>query len=392
MPWPKPTQLGLVTPSSGEALRACALRVAYSLDEACRWLCVPSTWSILGRATHHLCEIAVEGALDDCSSEEAAKALAQRVWDEEVRAGEEHLLGSAAVLAPAPAVDRWPGYHLSRTRAVRRALQDYRHGGSVSSLAPCLGEAAKWPGAVEPLAVTACREVEVEVWLEDAEHPLAGRLDRLESNDGRLEVYDLKSAFGGHEGLRPSHRRQLLVYSYLVRRARGGWPARAGVRYLDGQEDVVEVVPAEAQTVAFELLSLLQDYNQRVTSSAMRTLANPSDEACQFCDYKCLCEPFFDWLNPAWNGRLQAVLGEVISVATCGQSVRLQLRARSCSFEAESGEVGVRGLPERLRPAEGALVALSGLRHDMRASTLSVCHESRMCVWAESASPKDPAA
>ena len=347
MPWPEPMPMGRVTPTSGEALRACALRVAYSLDKTFDWLNVPSTWSILGSATHRVCEVAAGGGLSGCSSQEAAKALAQHVWDCEVLTGQKRLLESSAVLVPAPAVERWPGYQLSRTRAVRRALQDYVHEGTAPLSVTCQEEVETRLHGVEPPSKP-CRQVEVEIWPEDAEQPLAGRIDRLESYDDQLELYDLKSAVGGHDGLRPSHRRQLLVYSYLVHRVRGSWPVTAGVRYLDGQEDVIDVVPAEAQATAFEYLSLLEDYNKRVTSCGT-CLAEPSSDTCIFCDYKCLCEPFFDGLTPEWGGPQEAVLGKVISVESCNLDVRLQLHARACSLEAESGEIGVRGLPERLR-------------------------------------------
>ena len=177
------------------------------------------------------------------------------------------------------------------------------------------------------------------------------------------------------------YRRQLLLYSHLLHRMRGEWPAWVGIRYLDGQEDVLDLVPAEADRVAFETLALREDFNLRVSSGELEGLAAPSAESCAFCDYPCLCEPFFAAVQPHWQLGRTAVLGEVAEVVTTDSAAHLQLHVRACSREVGAGPVTLRGLPLQLAPARGALVAFSRLRSNATASTLTVSWDSRMHVW-----------
>ena len=363
MPWPTPKPLDTVTPSSGETLRSCPLRLAFSRDKRFSWLRLISTWSVLGSAAHRVSELAVQGRLDDCTTVEAAQAKALALWDEEVGEGWERILASPGRLADPPEPERWPGYQVTRLRSVRRALQDYH---------PTTHPAERAVG----------RKVRVELELTDPGSSLKGRIDRVEERDGALTVIDIKSALRGRTSLRPSYRRQLLVYAYLVNRAEGRWPQWAAIRYLDGTSDEIEVLPSEAETVAFELLALREDYDAAVHAGAeVSLLARPSEEACAFCDFRCACEPFFAQLDLGWELYRAAVLGTVESVEALEDTVRLQLKIESSSLALPGTYVGVRGLPAALAPETGSRVALSGLRSDIAVDVLTVCWDSRYAQW-----------
>jgi hypothetical protein len=361
VPWPVLKAIEGVTPSSGETLRGCALRLAFGRDPSSSWARVPSTWGLLGDAAHGVAELAARGGLDACPSEPEARAVAEAHWDAVIEQGCACIRAIEAPLADPPPPARWPAYELSRLRAVRQALTDYRR-----------PQVTQGPAGTPP---------EVELWLQDPETPLGGRLDRLEHHGDGLHLVDLKSAVRGHDGLRPGYRRQLLLYSHLVHRVRGEWPAWVGIRYLDGQQDVLDLVPAEADRVAFETLALREDFNLRVARGELEGLAAPSAESCAFCDYLCLCEPFFAAVQPDWQLGRTAVLGEVAEVVTSESAAHLQLLARACSRDDGTGPVTLRGLPLQLAPAQGTLVAFSRLRSNATASTLTVSWDSRLSLW-----------
>ena len=364
MPWPEPSVLERITPTTGEMLRTCPLRVAFGRDPRFKGMVVPSTWALLGTAAHRLSELAAQGLFADCGTEGAARERALEAWEAAVQEGYEKLLGIDGPLAAPPPPKRWPAYQIARVQGVGQALQDY--GGSRGQ-----GPAAT-AGAVE-----------VELWLEDTASPLAGRIDRLEHRADGLHLVDLKSSTRGHEGLQPSHARQLLVYSYLVHHVRSEWPRRVGVRYLDGREDPLDLVPADAQEAAAELRSLFDDYNHRVAQGVSGELATPSQTSCVFCDYQCLCEPFFAAVSHDWVLPRTAILGEVAAVSGTNTTVRLDLRPRTCTRDVGGQLVAVRGVPAKLAPQEGMLIALSRLRHDAVAASLTVCWDSRVAVWSQ---------
>lgn len=318
---------------------------------------------MLGSASHRVCELAARGEFDERHSAEEARPAARAVWDAEVKKGWQRILASPVRLADPPGPSRWPGYQVARLRGVGRALQDYRPG-------PRAGVATV-PG-----------HVRVEHELRDPASPLMGRIDRLEETRDGLVVVDLKSALRGHSGLRPAHRRQLLVYCYLVSRVEGRWPMLAAIRYLDGESDEMEVVPSEAETVAFELLALREDYEAAVAAGAgAGQLSRPSADSCAFCDYVCVCEPFFSSVDVGWEVPRPAVLGTVRGMDVRDGTMRLQLEVESASRVAVGCEVGVRGLPAERAPVTGSRVAFSGLRRDGAGDVLTVRWDSRYAIW-----------
>src|SRR5262249_31355733 len=158
----------------------------------------------------------------------------------------------------------WPGYALARVRCLRR-----------------LGEQlARRRG---PNGETAAR-IRPELWVQAPTEPIGGRIDRVETTLAGVEIVDIKSGWAVADELRPSHRRQLLIYAYLWHAAHGDWPVAASIQRLDGTRITIDVVPNEATAAAQEALALLRDYNARVTAGATAAeLAHPSSESCLHC-------------------------------------------------------------------------------------------------------------
>jgi RecB family exonuclease len=65
--------------------------------------------------------------------------------------------------------------------------------------------------------------------------PLAGRIDRVEFTDRGVQIIDLKTGTDPAGGMRPEHRRQLLLYAYLWAKTRGEWPTKAAIESLGGR-------------------------------------------------------------------------------------------------------------------------------------------------------------
>jgi hypothetical protein len=157
--------------------------------------------------------------------------------------------------------------------------------------------------------------VSTELDLTDDRGRLQGRVDRLERGPEGLTVVDLKS--GVHQvGPSEAQRRQLLLYSVLVRRTRGEWPVTAAVETATGERHSFNVVPEEAETVAAEASRLLNEYNHAVATGrdAVTALARPDADTCRHCPFRVACGPYWSALSSAWP-RHGSVLGAILSTS-----------------------------------------------------------------------------
>jgi hypothetical protein len=287
---PTPTPIGDLSPTLGEELLACALRVAFKRDVRFQLLRRGNTFSALGSAGHHLSEEVARGELSGVPEDGRRAALEARF--DELLGGERDKLAAAWPTGKLPQVERWPRYRLTRRMLVRRLEAQLSGAGG--------------------RGVSSGVQVKIEEEIKDPREPIAGRPDRVELRADGAHLIDLKS--GSIEaGLVPDrYRRQLLVYAYLWHSLHGAWPVEAEIRTLDGRRHPVEVDREEAGLLVSDLLARRLAFNEAAATEAWQ-LGTPSADTCEHCPYVAACPRFFEAIDEGWGWYRRSLVGVAIS-------------------------------------------------------------------------------
>jgi RecB family exonuclease len=337
---PKPTHIERVSPSLAEELRGCELRVAFRGDARFAALRRPRPAAALGVVVHDLSERVARGEFDALSSTDAGEALAA-AWEAGVAEQAKRLQEAWRPGIP-PEPTRWPGYALARVRCLRRLNEQLAHVGA----SPGRGQAAS---------------TSAEVWVEAPGEPIGGRIDRVEETPAGTQIVDIKSGWTVSDELRPSHRRQLLIYAYLWHAAHGEWPIAASIQRLDGSRITIDVVPAEAIAAAQEALTLLRQYNEQVKSGVSASeLARPGSDSCLHCDFKVACDPFISALTPDWQWYRKAIAGQITSSHGDEQRV-IEITVSHSNLDLNGSTARLIGLPASLAGAPGSTLIATDL-------------------------------
>jgi hypothetical protein len=324
-----------ISPSLGEDLRTCGLRVAYRLDPRFDSFRRLRPAAAIGLVSHELAEAVINGEFDAISGAQLEEGLAQE-WKRRIALKADEL-AKEWPLGTVPPPERWAGYQLARVRLLRRLAEEVRR------------RRARSAGLAAPQA---------EAWLEAPEIPLVGRIDRVERRNGEVGLVDLKTGWTVDEEVRPAHRTQLLLYAYLWHAVHGEWPATVSIQRLDGLRSTLEVVPGEAERVAAELIARVAEFNRRVSADdPPGVLASPSPEACAHCDFRALCPPFFAALSEGWGWYRRALLGDLVRAAGDGGNV-LEIAVEASNLASEVTVARVLGIPSALGPPIGSHVAV----------------------------------
>ena len=302
-PSPAPRSIDAISPSLANELHSCETRAAFRKDERFSGWRRPSTFTTLGDVAHALTEAAFKAADWPDDGDAIGAALSTR-WNDEMKRGEARL---AAVWSPAepPPAEEWPGYQLTKVRTLRRAHRVVASRGT---------PAVRTAGTGTELA------------LSDPNSILFGRVDRVESDGGRVRVVDLKTGLA-QGPVTPEQRRQLLLYAVLVHRTSGQWPDEIALEDASGSRHAMPLEPAEAEQALADVLSEVANFNLRALRAGASFDANPSADTCRWCPYRVVCHQYWQSLSSDWNHR--SVLGRVRLTGTSAAGGFVELSVES---------------------------------------------------------------
>jgi RecB family exonuclease len=331
-PTPKPPPIGKLSPSLANQLLSCPLRVAFSRDTELRVWQKPSTHTELGRVAHAVTEASFKRKDWPRDPADLRSALTD-LWQRELATGVERLMAAWAPGTPPPP-DEWPGYALTKTRTIRRAIKLQ----STLSSAPAHERA---PGTG------------VEIALSDAQSGLFGRADRIEQHGGSTRVVDLKTGLNQEE---PSdeQQRQLLLYAVLVERTTGSWPASVAVEDASGNVFERALDPAQAESALSESLAAVERFNHALSQESLLAEATPSPDRCRWCDFRPVCGPFWASVRADWGQR--SAMGSIVETGGDGEARFLRIDIERPNDRASS-RIHVAGLRSGI-PADATHVAI----------------------------------
>ena len=284
-PSPAPRSIDAISPSLANELHSCETRAAFRKDDRFSGWRRPTTFTILGDVAHAVTEAAFKASIWPEDGEALREALNAR-WKGEVTLGEARL-ATAWSPAVSPCAEEWPGYQLTKVRTLRRALRVVAARGTPAPRPPGTG---------------------TELALSDPNSILFGRVDRVERDGGTVRVVDLKTGLA-QGAATPEQRRQLLLYSVLVHRTSGQWPAEIALEDASGGRVAMPLDPAEAEQALADVLADVATFNRRAQEDAVSFDANPSADTCRWCPYRVVCDRYWRALRRDWNHR--SVLGRV---------------------------------------------------------------------------------
>jgi RecB family exonuclease len=359
-PGPHLKPIAQVSPTLGDDLRACHLRVAFRRDPAFKSFNRLKPAAALGRVSHELSEAVARGALDQVADDEIESAL-ESDFDKHI-AEKEQELSAAWPLGRVPPAARWPGYQLTRVRLVQRLSEEARR-----------RRAAQGARGHPP---------EVELWVEVPDGSIGGRIDRVERVDGFVELVDLKSGWTVDSEIRPAHRRQLLIYAYLWHAAHGDWPRAVSVQRLDGARSRLEVDPKEAEEAALELVAQVSAYNAALAyETEAEAFASPSKESCAYCPFRVTCRPYFDALSEEWELYSRSVLGRVRAQSVYGATTVLQVDVEKGNLADGIRSVRILGVPVELDLRIGAQTSFVDATRTPVAADVRVAWGTQLLMW-----------
>lgn len=149
-----------------------------------------------------------------------------------------------------------------------------------------------------------------EIELTTADGFLTGVLDRVDVTADGAVIVDYKSAEVMDEAHFERFRRQLLLYAFLWFEREGNWPIHGVINLLlAGKEVGVELDPQASR----ELVAEIRKAFAAVVDAPAIRLARPGD-ACNRCDYRPWCRPFWQQVAQFDGTDRRGVEGEIVAV------------------------------------------------------------------------------
>jgi hypothetical protein len=228
-----------------------------------------------------------------------------------------------------------------------------------------------------------------ELWVENTDRSVGGRIDRIEASPAGPIIQDFKSGriteestTRGQQTLIVDYESQLRLYAALYAEQTGKWPAALELVPLDGVPVRIDVDRASCLALLDDAVAIRARVNRILASFADRAdeaeqrLANPSLASCGHCSYRPACAAYWRArsLAPSENW-LKDLSGTALEIRTLGNS---KLTIAVCTGEAGAVTARVVGIgPQRERhPAlehlkPGDRIILLNLRQGAGASTYS---------------------
>jgi RecB family exonuclease len=271
--------VALVSPSQISTLHLCSLRFGFESLRGAFDEVVSNPAAILGTVSHAVLEKAGR-TYPPSKSPSEARQVADQAWNEALERQVERLRQrprDGHLLRP----ERWPNYFLQRARAVRAAVE--------LSMARA--------GFFRPREGEMRGHSNTELRLESLELRLRGRIDRIERTEHGPIVVDWKT--GGspdresRSGDENRYRDQMLLYGALYGATFGEWPTAARVLTPAGGVQEIPLTRESCLLAAEKAGVLLDRYNSAVESMSPEELANPSPDACRYCNHRAFCDSYW---------------------------------------------------------------------------------------------------
>ena len=297
-----------ISPTTFSAIKQCALNVVWQRN-GIPPLLPASPKARVGTISHRLLAEAGQSKLG------AEEATINARWHELVAETNMSISSSPLEQHLAPLENSVPDIEVRRIRATRNALV-------------IAGKARSVPrdngGPIPPARYGH------EIPVQSTDGLVRGTIDAVVQDAGSsVNIRDYKSgavleSSSGREGqLKESYQTQLKMYAQLYAETFGEWPASLEIVSLAGESQKVPFTKSDCSNLLNNAKASLRLVNENITNhpsnSLPAILANPSPQACGFCQYRPACGPYRSAAAMSDLGRWPLdVIGTVESVQQLG--------------------------------------------------------------------------
>ena len=307
-----------ISPTTFSAIRQCALNVVWQRNGNPPLL-PASPKARVGTISHQLLAEAGQGRLG------AEEVTINARWRELVAETDMAISSSPLEQHLAPLENSVPDIEVRRIRATRKALV-------IASKARSVPRDDGRPMPRAPYGH--------ELPVRSTDGLVRGTIDAVVRQAGSSVIIRdyksgsiLESSSGSQNRLKESYQTQLRMYAQLYAETFGEWPASLELVPLTGESQKVPFTKSDCSNLINEAKASLRLVNEKIANhpsdSLPTILANPTPQACAFCQYRPACGPYRLAVAKSDHARWPLdVTGRVESIRQLGNS-RIMLELSS---------------------------------------------------------------
>jgi hypothetical protein len=262
-----------ISPTRFVSLKSCYLKGVCESNNFPSLL-PSSPYAIIGKVIHQIMEYMGEGKIETNESFEEK-------WDLCIKKEEKQLS------------DSWMENHLV---PLSYSVKNYDEKKelcrlSVKSAFKCKPQSILKHESLPPL--------KCELWLKTHDGICVGKADSVKVSDHFVEIVDYKSTETVGPKKLKEYSTQLKLYCALYREAYGIWPLSLKIILISGTQIEVPFTKEECEELLNYAKKTFYEVNDIIskvskTKNLMLKLANPSPEACYFCNFRPICTSYWE--------------------------------------------------------------------------------------------------
>ena len=270
-PLPKLQPITKLSPTLFATLKQCPLRAALRQAGAQKTT-RSSTAALLGSIVHRVLEKA--GSINGYGRD--LRTQAEEIWDKTAEETEKELQTSTLDRYLLP-IRKWKKYYLLKHRTILRCE-----------------EIASTQGISETQVIASERK------FDSVRDGFTGKPDLILRRENGLVIIDYKSGELPDDSESRKEKialwqQQILFYAAIVEEEFGEWPVGGEIRLLNNEVIPIPIDLQKAKTLVEEAQALKENHNTKIAAEVSHSeLAQYSVDNCRFCEFKGVCNTFWE--------------------------------------------------------------------------------------------------
>ena len=270
-PLPKLQHITRLSPTMFASLKQCQLRAGLRNAKAQKTT-RSSTAALLGTIVHRVLEKARSINKDN----QDLRTQAETIWDNTVGEVEEQLQTSPLDEFLLP-ISKWKKYFLLRERTIRRCED-----------------------IVSTQGISETQVIASERKFDSVRDGFTGKPDLILRRENGLVIIDYKSGELSDDSESREEKialwqQQILFYALIVKEEFGEWPVSGEIRLLNKEVIPIPIDPQKVKTIVENAQALKENHNTKIAAEVSHSeLAQYSVDNCRFCEFKGVCNTFWE--------------------------------------------------------------------------------------------------
>ena len=318
-PLPKLQHITRLSPTMFASLKQCQLRAGLRNAKAQKTT-RSSTAALLGTIVHRVLEKARSINKDN----QDLRTQAETIWDNTVGEVEEQLQTSPLDEFLLP-ISKWKKYFLLRERTIRRCED-----------------------IVSTQGISETQVIASERKFDSVRDGFTGKPDLILRRENGLVIIDYKSGELSDDSESREEKialwqQQILFYALIVKEEFGEWPVSGEIRLLNKEVIPIPIDPQKVKTIVENAQALKENHNTKIAAEVSHSeLAQYSVDNCRFCEFKGVCNTFWE-NNPLpipGTDDYGSLSGKIVNITTTEKGIgRLVIASEKANEASQQWEI-----------------------------------------------------